>query len=146
MSLPDLHLDIYKLSVLYAQAMDERRADLIEAIFTQDGVIEGVDFKIDGRPAIAKMASTLGGRENAIFGKTLHYVMNHTAEVSGDRAKGTAYCIAYHILKERPASALIWYIRYYDDYIRAEGEWRIAHRQLVLEFTQTLPVVPGPTA
>lgn len=143
MPLPTLHPETYRLSVLYAQAMDERRADLIEEIFTEDSVIEGVDFKISGRGAIAKMASTLGGA-NFNFGKTLHYVMNHSAQVNGDRAKATTYCIAYHILKEGVPSALIWHIRYHDDCTRTNGVWRLAFRRLVLEFTQTLTVTPGP--
>jgi hypothetical protein len=152
MSLPTTDSELHRLSLLYAQAMDERRKDLIEEVFAENGIIYGLipaddgsgktfDFKIEGRQTIAEMAAGLG--TTGSFGKTLHIVMNHTATVDGDTAKATTYGVAYHMLKASP-EVLIWYIRYYDDCVRINGAWKLARRKLQLEFTQTLPVTAGP--
>jgi hypothetical protein len=101
-------------------------------------------------------------REHAI--STLHLVANSRLQLDGDRASGEVYVVAYHVLKsarslgvfigadaahtvcdglsEAAREAPFEYnagARYLDRYERRGGEWRIAYRGLVFEWTQARP-------
>ena len=65
----------------------------------------------------------------------------HVVEVNGDEATGDTWCVANHIHeKDGRPHKLDWGIRYKDRYRRDAAGWRIAHRELVLIWTQELPL------
>ncbi|MBU1375734.1 MAG: nuclear transport factor 2 family protein [Alphaproteobacteria bacterium] len=101
-------------------------------------------------------------REHAT--STMHLVANCRLELNGDHASGETYVVAYHVLKsarsldtfvgpdaaqqiragfpDAEAEAPFEYhagARYLDRFERRGGEWRIAYRGLVFEWTQAHP-------
>lgn len=101
-------------------------------------------------------------REHA--SSTMHLVANCRLDLNGDQASGETYVVAYHVLKsarsldifvgpdsaqriredfpDASAEAPFEYhagARYLDRFERRDGEWRIAYRGLVFEWTQAHP-------
>jgi hypothetical protein len=72
---------------------------------------------------------------------TQHCVHNQLVELRGDRASGETYCVARHLYTRAGVRRkLDMGVRYQDEYVRRGGAWRIARRELVLDWTQDLPL------
>lgn len=130
-----------RLSCLYARAMDANEPDLLDRVMPPDGVIDSVGAVIEGIDDIRACPGML----RDMFLMTQHQVHNQTLTlVSEDAAQGETYCTAHHIQppagKGHAHTALVWMIRYQDTLQRVDGEWRIALRKLVLDWTETRPV------
>ena len=131
---------IEKLSLLYARGADRNLPALWEAIFTEDAVLEGPHFKMEG-PAAISQAPAMLARD---FLATQHRMANHFIEVDGTSAKGEVYCVAEHLVaKDGARKVLAWMIRYEDVYRKDRGAWRIAHRILHIDWTETRTADPA---
>jgi hypothetical protein len=70
-----------------------------------------------------------------------HNVTNHRVEVAGDEAEGEVYINAYHLIDGGDGtSVLLVGARFLDRYSRREGDWRIAHRRVVIDWAHQFPV------
>lgn len=97
--------------------------DEIVKIFTADGIWESpTTGYFEGLEAIRLEFQRAGER----IKRSQHTITNEIIEVDGDRAIGTWYIVA---LFERPAEpGATWSLgRYFDEYVRVNGEWRIRH-------------------
>lgn len=126
---------------LYARAMDRNEPDLLDGVMTGDAVIDSVGVIIDGMDAIRGCPGMLRN----MFLMTQHVVHNQTVTLLSDAdAEGETYCTASHIQPPagdgQPHTALVWAIRYQDKLRREDGIWKIARRELVLDWTETRPV------
>jgi hypothetical protein len=71
---------------------------------------------------------------------TQHVNGQHTVALDGDRARGEVYCLAHHIWVENGQRMLmVMGIRYYDMYVRKEGQWLFAERKLIIDWTDKQP-------
>ncbi len=131
-----------RLPSLYAQAVDRRDAGALAALFIEDGVIGRGGAEWLGRKQILGIPARLDG----LYASTLHTVRNQTVTIDGDRAEGESYSIAYHL--KRPENGtqqrLDWGIRYQDKFVRQDGRWLFARRELIVDWVETteLPVAP----
>jgi hypothetical protein len=127
-----------KLAIAYARTVDRGDGPGFAALFTEDAAIEGPGFKVQGYAEISGNPGML----KRMYRSTMHTVLNHTATIHGDTADGETYCIAYHV--NHPVDGVFtrldWAIRYQDKYVRQNGMWLYAHRQLLVEWTQLSPV------
>ena len=86
--------------------------------------------------------ATAGRRRVAVrrFDGTMHLVCNHYSEVDGERAVAESYGLAYHwgSPREDIRRNFVSTFRYVDRLERREGEWRIAARAAVREWTRAL--------
>jgi len=125
---------IERLSLLYARGADRNLPGLWEEIFAVDAVLEGPHFRMQGRAAICQSPAMLA-RD---FLATQHRMSNHYLEIDGQRATGEVYCVAEHLLERDGArKVLAWKIRYEDAYRKDANQWRIAHRILHIDWTET---------
>ena len=136
-----LELAYRRGGALYARAVDANEPELLGRVMADDAVIDSLGIVIEGREAILKVPGML--RE--MFLATEHLVHNQTAQlVTDSTAKGETYCTASHIQPPagdgHPHTALVWAIRYQDDLRLVDGDWKIAKRVLVLDWTETRPV------
>ena len=74
----------------------------------------------------------------------MHAMTNHSIndlDVLAGTATGEIYVNAYH-LREDDGKLTVdwWWGRYLDQYSCRDGEWRIAHRTCVHEWTMQLPI------
>ncbi|OCC22981.1 hypothetical protein MB02_14570 [Croceicoccus estronivorus] len=130
-----------RLASLYARAMDANEPDLLNGVMTSDGTIDSVGHLIDGIDAVRACPGML----RDMFLMTQHTIHNQTVTlVSNDEAEGETYCTASHIqppeAEGKPHTAFVWAIRYQDRLRRENGEWRLAARVLLLDWTETRPV------
>jgi hypothetical protein len=86
----------------------------------------------------------------ARFASTMHFVGNVSIEVAGDAAVAETYAIAFHRSRDpRPSLNLLVGVRYVDRFERRGGEWRIAKRVCVTEWSRVddeagrFPIAPG---
>jgi ketosteroid isomerase-like protein len=135
--------EIKALALSYAQAVDRRDAAALTALFSEDGTIGGLDVDDRGVEQIKKIPARLTRR----FDQTYHTVFNHLITVSGDTAQGEVYSTAHHLKRQDDGrtSDYIMVITYRDRYVRQAAGWRFAHRQLEMQWTQTLWVDPDGT-
>ncbi|MBB3009811.1 nuclear transport factor 2 family protein [Cupriavidus alkaliphilus] len=127
---------IHALTCRYAQAVDRRDFSKLAALFTADAWLSGPGFRMDGAQAIADGMASLGQ-----YSTTQHHVHQQLVEVDGDTATGETYCVANHLYEQDGVPRkLDWGIRYQDRFVRRDGQWRIAARELVVDWTQDLPL------
>ncbi|MCW2336074.1 ketosteroid isomerase-like protein [Sphingobium sp. B2D3A] len=127
---------ITKVLSRYWRGVDRCDVDLIMSAFHSDAIDHHAghdrlahDFAkaaVDRMPQVAP-------------GGTQHHVTNISIEVDGD----TAWCEAYyHAIHNADAQLNQMFGRYVHRFERREGEWKIAERWAVLDFTHTGPRTP----
>ncbi|MFK4794966.1 nuclear transport factor 2 family protein [Sphingobium sp. ZW T5_29] len=134
--------DIYRLACLYARAMDRNEPELLNQVMTDDMLLQGPGMRIAGLNDQKKSPPLL--RE--MFLMTQHLVHNQTLAFNGDEAVGETYCTATHIRRPDDKGqhvALTWAVRYQDRYVRHSDGWRIAARELIVDWTEEKPVKLG---
>jgi ketosteroid isomerase-like protein len=140
-------IEIRQLAADYARAVDKPDGPEAAALFTPDGVLrichrgktEPVAERV-GREAIASAMNGLSRYET-----TMHVVANQYVDISGDSATGQTYCLAHHVrdVEGQGAMDYVMAIRYLDEYSRTGEGWKIAVRELQVEFTEDRQVT-GP--
>ncbi|MDH6676952.1 ketosteroid isomerase-like protein [Rhodococcus sp. LBL1] len=138
-------LALSDLVAQYAIAVDRRDELALAALFTDDArvvqpaglVRRGKEPVLDGAPSI--VAGVLGAV--AHLHSTRHVVSQQIADPAGDTARGEVYCEAHHVYAvEDGHRDYVVAIRYEDEYRRDAGAWRIARRELFVDFTHDRPV------
>lgn len=132
--------EIRTLALRYAQAADRRDPTAWVELFTPDAAIEGSGVALQGLDRIAAIPQALASR----YQRTYHTVLNHLITLNGDEAQGEVYSQAHHLSRQDDGrtSDYIMAITYRDRYVRRDGEWRFQHREIDLQWTQTLWVDP----
>jgi hypothetical protein len=114
----------------YAAAVDACDVTLFQSVFTPDARLRSYHPDSDepfadltGHEQLATIPDTMRGMYRA----TTHMMANHLVDVDGDEGTGTVLCTARHL---EGVTSINVIIRYVDRYIRHQGEWRIADRQI----------------
>jgi uncharacterized protein (TIGR02246 family) len=119
----------------YAQAVDHRDAEALVSAFTEDGIIERPGSVWQGHEKLRGIIARL----NTLYGSTFHTVRNQTAVIDGDTAQAETYCVAMHILNSTDGERMRMDmgIRYQDSFVRQDGVWRFARRELIVDWVET---------
>ncbi len=132
----------------YARAADHVDGAAAGDCFAPDGVLRtfyrGQVEPVRIRTGPDDISAAFAGLSR--YEVTLHVVANHYVELDGNTATGETYCLAHHIHDAEDGSGkldFVMAIRYLDRYRRIADGWRIAQRDMHLEFTEDRPVV-GP--
>jgi ketosteroid isomerase-like protein len=116
---------IRQLAVSYAVHVDARDLDALVSLYVEDVQVG----RRTGRAALrASFLRFLGG--NGIFRTTIHFVGNHVVDLDPtdpDRATGVVYCRAEHEIADE---WVIVVLQYWDRYVRRDGQWLFADRQM----------------
>jgi uncharacterized protein (TIGR02246 family) len=129
-------LALQELSARYARAVDRRDYAAFAALFAADGVLCGPGYAMKAHGEIEK-----GIRLIEQYESTQHCVHQQLVEVRGDGATGETYCVARHVYtRDGVRRKLDMGVRYQDEYRREHGAWRFVRRELVLDWTQDLPL------
>lgn len=125
--------EIKDVHLRYCRANDRRDEELMRSCFHPDAVIElhkplGVEeFIALGRVVLGK------------YTVTWHNTGNQLVEVDGDAAWAEHYTISSHRIaadESAPERDLVASGRYIDRMERRDGEWRIARRVMLVDFTR----------
>ena len=133
-------LAIRELIDAYAHCADRREAEGQKALFTEDTHFvvylngEGTDPTDDlhGREQLTPVFAALNQYE-----VTMHFNGQSTVTLDGDRATGDTYCIAHHVFSDGERKIMVAYLRYLDTFVKQDGNWLFAERNLYLEFSDT---------
>ena len=134
-----------RIAAVYARAMDRNEPELLDDILSEDIVVVGPGFTMQGLEQARQSPAML----RQMFLMTQHVVHNQTLTVEGDEARGETYCTASHILhpegeaEAQGHTAYVWAIRYQDTLRKQGGAWRLARRELVVDWSEYRPVTLG---
>jgi hypothetical protein len=63
-----------------------------------------------------------------------------TIQLDGDRATGESNCVAHHLYTEKGArTMMVAWLRYLDVFVKVDGAWLFAERELYVDWTETRP-------
>ncbi|HEX3778620.1 MAG TPA: nuclear transport factor 2 family protein [Pseudonocardiaceae bacterium] len=138
-------LALRELVDAYAHCADRRDAEGQQALFTED-----THFVVYMDPTSAQPSQDLRGRESLApvfdalnaYQATTHFNGQSTVVLDGDRATGVSYCLAHHVSNQDGARTLmIASIRYLDTFAKQGGAWYFAERVLMVDWTDTRPLI-----
>lgn len=132
--------EIKDVHLRFCRANDRRDEELTRSCFHPGAVIE-LHEPLDVDALIA-----LGDAVLDRYTVTWHTTPNQLVEVDGDAAWAEHYTISSHRIAPDdagPERDFIVHGRYIDRMERRGGEWRIARRTMLVDFTRTDPVSPG---
>jgi ketosteroid isomerase-like protein len=139
-------LAIRELVDAYAHCADRRDAGGQKSLFTEDthfvvymgGQGSQPTQVLDGREALTPVFADLNR-----YQATMHFNGQSTVSLDGDRATGESYCIAHHLFTEDGEGKLmIAWLRYGDTFVKRDGAWLFAERNLYVDWTETRPSHP----
>lgn len=127
---------IEDLMARYMFALDWRDLDTYALTFTEDGILDIVGLKWQGREEIktaiqgpATDADSEGNSNDGLYPATgRHNITNIVIKIDGDRAYGRAYW--FHVGNDNPerSAVLNSYGHYEDEMVKVDGEWLFSKR------------------
>lgn len=122
------------LAQRYSRAIDARDIDAVAELFDPAGTV-------DGARGAASVPDYLDNMRNAprVFEQSMHVLGDPLIEhePGSDIARLDTYAVVYQLSRiAEPGGDMVLGIRYLDDVIRVDGEWRIHHRQAVMLWTR----------
>lgn len=121
-------LEIQQLLVDYSTAIDQRRFDDLDAVFTGDAYIDyRVSGGIDGRyPEVKAWLKEVLPNFPAYY----HMLGNIDVRLDGDRASARAICFNPMVLGGEAGQDQIYFVGiwYVDEFVRTADGWRMSRR------------------
>jgi hypothetical protein len=139
-------LAIRELVDAYAHCADRRLAEEQKSLFTENThfvvYMDGQGSKptqvLDGREALTPVFEDLNRYE-----ATQHFNGQSNIALDGGRATGESYCIAHHLFTEDDERKLMLaHLRYGDTFVKLDGAWLFAERNLYVDWIETKPSHP----
>ena len=123
---------IKKLKARYAEICDDlHNPDRIASVFAEDAIWESEDFGVaKGHAQIRELFQKF----KDMFTFSQHNMMNPIIEVDGDKATGIWYIMGPWTLTENNDEKWMA-LRYDDDYVKVDGEWKYQHLRVALRMT-----------
>jgi hypothetical protein len=137
------HLAIRELVDAYAHCADRRDGEGQKSLFTEDThfvvYMDGQGSEptqvLDGREALTPVFDDLNR-----YQATMHFNGQSTVVLDGDRATGESYWIAHHLFTDGGERKLmVAWLRYGDTFVKVDGAWLFAERNLYVDWTETRP-------
>ena len=132
--------DITDCLTRFSRGMDRFDRDLLLSAFHPDAVIAAGDF-VGSPPELYDWARAMHEQGQIA---TQHNLLNNTCDIGGD----TAHSETYYLFAARNRDESNWIAggRYFDRLERRDGQWRIALRTNVIEWSGMVPTMPIPFA
>jgi hypothetical protein len=136
------YIALDRLVNLYARGVDRNDTALVKSVYHDDAIDDhGTYFSGSAMEFAERLPAIMAG-----FKAFSHCITNRLFEIDGDEAVGEIYLLSFSILNERPDELLQIGGRYLDRYEKRQGEWKIAHRKLVWDWTSVSPTGRGASA
>ena len=125
---------IKKVKAIYCDICDDmHNPDRIGALFAPDGIWESPDFgKAVGPQAVRELFQNF----QKMFSFSQHNIMNPIIDVNGDRATAQWYIMGPWDQTEGDGRKTWMTLRYNDDYVKINGEWKYQHLRVVLRMLE----------
>lgn len=129
---------IRDIQIRYCRACDRMDFDLLRSCFHPDATTR---YGFFGGSVDAFIASARAQLPH--FAATTHNTGNQLVEVQGESAWAEHYTVATHRIAADeigPERDFVTAVRYVDRLECRDGDWRIVHRELILDWTRSDPV------
>ena len=116
---------IKDLYARYAYGIDSADMELVRSVFHPDCVVVGTFEE-------GSLGDYLEGIEEGVlmYDATMHFKGNQYVEFDGDRGFVETWVIGYHMeASGSPIDSLVLALRYKDDVVRVDGDWKIIRRE-----------------
>jgi hypothetical protein len=133
---------VERLAIDYAAYVDGKDYGGVTGLFSESGILRGrrsrgsdglLVYDLHGRDQIHAQLVSLDR-----YTRTFHQLGQHAVNYHDGSLTGECYCTAGHLYEsDRGASLYVMYIRYHDQYVVENGEWRFAERLLWIDFDET---------
>src|SRR5579862_1176904 len=135
------HLAIRELVESYAHCADRRDAEGQMSLFSADThfvvYMNAKDPKpsqeLNSREALAQVFADLNK-----YDATMHFVGQSTIlSLTAESGTGETYCLAHHLtIAGEKRRLMIAALRYYDTFLKVDGEWLFAERLLYVDWIE----------
>jgi hypothetical protein len=129
------HLEIRQVLYRYCRGVDRGDRELLKRVYHADATDDHGAWKGPGQEFADYIVDALDRQSGA----SQHHITNVLVEVDGDAAAAESYFIAFHPYTPGGTEAEHMAFvggRYLDRFERRDGEWRIADRKVVLDWTR----------
>ena len=117
----------------YCRGVDRGDAELIRSVYHDDATDDHGGFKGKGVDFAERVVEAMRGRMQS----TMHNLHQTNISFNGDAARVETYFTAYHRLLEGSTSLLETFGgRYVDRFEKRSGDWKIADRVVVYEWSE----------
>jgi ketosteroid isomerase-like protein len=132
-------LAIRELVEAYAHCADRRDAKGQMALFTEDTHFVVFMNAKDPKPSMDLHAHDALAPVFADLNKydaTTHFIGQSTIfTLTADQATGETYCLAHHVtVSGEKRRLMVASLRYYDTFVKTDGTWLFAERQLYVDW------------
>jgi SnoaL-like domain len=119
----------------YSRGVDRCDRSTLATVYWPDAEDDHMVFRGSGDALLDYLSTAV------LHMRTQHRLANILIEFDGaDSARSESYVVAYHnVAVENGREDVIFGGRYLDRFEKRGGEWRIAHRKLVMDFFQRQP-------
>jgi hypothetical protein len=116
---------------LYGRGCDRADSDVLKAIYHPDATEEHGVFSGPARDFVGMVVEV-----RSTFASMSHHISNVIVELDGDKALAESYFLAvgFGQAGEQAADDVMLGGRCLDRFERRDGDWRIAHRQVVFDW------------
>ena len=129
---------LLRVPVLYTRGIDRRDWDLVRSCFADDAHVAG------SRTSSGRLDEYLPALRTGVehYPATMHFVGNQIVDVDPGQRSGRVetYAVAYHWRGAEPGAAhpenLVLGVRYLDEIVESDGEWRICRRSVSADWRQ----------
>ena len=130
------HIEIPQLLYRYCRGVDRGSAELIKSVYHPGAQDEHGGFSGAG----TDFAEMIVERMDVLTLPSQHHITNILIQLDGDKAAVESYYLALHAGLEGviPVGG-----RYLDRFERRNGEWRIAHRRVVIDWSHEPMITPA---
>jgi hypothetical protein len=123
----------------YARGVDRLDVALMQSAYWPDAIDDHGVYVGDAMAFCERVVAT-----HARYESTMHCNMNHAIEIDDDgrTARGEIYNMTFLLRRDEDGTPIVdhWMGRYLDRYECRDGDWRIAHRVCVHEWTRSSPI------
>lgn len=130
--------DILDCLTRFSRGMDRFDRDIFLSAFHDDAIIAAGEY-VGGPVDLYDWASAMHEHGQTA---THHDLLNHSCEFAGETAHTETYYL--FVARNRDETNLVAGGRYLDRFEKRDGEWRIAFRNNVFEWSGMLPAIPLP--
>ena len=129
--------EIHEVLMRYCRGIDRCDAELLNTVYHPDATDDHGMFKGKAADFIPWALNALTREDN-----TSHYIANELIEIDGDVAYCESYFYAVHRRRSKDGTPLdlMFNGRYVDRFERRQGQWKIAHRQVVFDRSRLDPL------
>jgi IS4 transposase len=136
-----MHDELQQPSIRYAVGADRRDVDLFLSAFADGAVLRvfdpaTADTPVSTRDTPERLANII--ERLRAYEATFHLLGQSAFDEQANT--GEVYCVARHLDRTNNTD-FVMYIRYRDRYAQDEGGWRIAERDVLVDWTETRRVV-----